>query len=79
MVLLISAIITVAPFQQALSRYVVGVDNPNAAIDDASGKIYHPLEQEPGNIPKTPTISSVPCAMDNIESLESFLLCLGEK
>jgi hypothetical protein len=81
MILLFPAATTIAPLQQAysLSRYVVGVDNPSLATDDANGKIYQPLEQELGNIPKTPTISSVPCAMDNIESLESFLSCLGAK
>ena len=72
-ILLFAAATTIAPLQQAYS-YVVGV-NP----ETYDGKIYQPLEQEPGIIPKTSTISSVPCAMDNIESLESFLSCLGAK
>jgi hypothetical protein len=81
MILLFAAPITITPLQQAysLSKYIIGADYQNPANDDVNGKIYQPLEQEPGNIPKTPTISSVPCAMDNIESLESFLSCLGAK
>jgi hypothetical protein len=81
MILLFAAATTIAPLQQAysLSKYVVDADNPNPTAGDANGKIYQPLEQEPDNIPKTPTISSVPCAMDIIESLESFLSCLGAK
>lgn len=81
MILLFPAATTIAPLQQAysLSKYVIDADNPNPTAGDANGKIYQPLEQEPGNIPKTPTISSVPCAMDNIEILESFLSCLGAK
>ena len=80
-ILLFPAAIMIAPLQQAysLSKYVVDADNQNPTAGDANGKIYQPLEQEPSNIPKTPTISSVPCAMDNIESLESFLSCLGAK
>lgn len=90
-ILLFAATITIAPFQQAysISRYVVGIDSPNAATDDTNVKIYQPLEQEPGSIAKPapiPTTTSnssiVPiagCAMDPIESLESFLSCLGAK
>ena len=68
MILLSAAIITIAPLQQAYS--------------------YQPLEQESGDtakpapIPTTTSNSSivpVGCAMDTIESLQSFLSCLGAK
>ena len=68
MILLFAAIITIAPLQQAYS--------------------YQPLEQEPGDtakpapLPTTTSNSSivpVGCAMDTIESLQSFLSCLGAK
>ena len=68
MILLFAAIITIAPLQQAYS--------------------YQPLEQEPSDtakpapIPTTTSNSSivpVGCAMDTIESLQSFLSCLGAK
>ena len=73
MILLFAATITIAPQQAySLSRYVIGDNNPNHATDDVDGKIYQPLEQEP-------SIPTVGCAMDTIESLESFLSCLGAK
>jgi hypothetical protein len=84
MILLFAATMTIAPFQQAysLSRYIVGADNPNE-------KIYQPLEKDPIDkgkplpIPTTTSNSSIVpiagCAMDPIESLESFLSCLGAK
>jgi hypothetical protein len=92
MILLFAATITIAPLQQAysLSRYVIGDNDPNPATDDVNRKIYQPLEQEqePGNtaqsasMPTTtqtsPTVS-IGCAMDTIESLQSFLSCLGAK
>ena len=75
-ILLIAATITIAPQQAySLSRYVIGDNDPNPDTDDANGKIYQPLEQELGNSAKW----SVGCAMDNIESLQSFLGCLGAK
>ena len=77
------------PLEQELTnKYVLGADNTNPATDDASGNIYQPLEQEPSNttkpapIPATTSNSSiipVGCAMDTIESLQSFLSCLGAK
>jgi hypothetical protein len=92
MILLFAAVMTIAPQQPAysLSKYILGADNPNTATDEANGKIYQPLEQEqePGNtakpvpIPTTTSNSSivpVGCAMDTIESLQSFLSCLGAK
>ena len=87
MILLLAAATTIAPLQQAYSLSKVA-DNTNPATDDASGKIYQPLEKDPTNkakpapIPTTTTNSSivpVGCAMDTIESLESFLSCLGAK
>ncbi|HKI08392.1 MAG TPA: hypothetical protein VKA09_08355 [Nitrososphaeraceae archaeon] len=90
MILLFAAATTIAPLQQAysLSKYVLTADNTNPATDDASGKIYQPLEKDPTDkakpapIPTTTSNSSivpVGCAMDTIESLESFLSCLGAK
>ena len=87
MILLLAAATTIAPLQQAYSLSKVA-DNTNPATEDANGKIYQPLEQEPSNtakpapIPTTTSNSSivpVGCAMDTIESLESFLSCLGAK
>jgi hypothetical protein len=76
MISLFSAIITIAPLQQAysLTRYVIGADNPNTV----DGKIYQPLEQESTTTPTSPAIP-IGCAMDTIESLQSFLSCLGAK
>lgn len=87
MILLFAAATTISPLQQAysLSKYILGADDPNPATDDASAKIYQPLEQEPGNTAKpapaltTSTVPIVGCAMDTIESLQSFLSCLGAK
>ena len=87
MILLLAAATTIAPLQQAYSLSKVA-DNTNPATEDAHRKIYQPLEQEPSNtakpapIPTTTSNSSivpVGCAMDTIESLESFLSCLGAK
>jgi hypothetical protein len=85
-ILLFAAATTIVPLQQAYSLSKAS-DNTNP-VSDANGKIYQPLEQEPSNtakpapIPTTTTNSSivpVGCAMDTIESLESFLSCLGAK
>ena len=87
MILLFAAATTIAPLQQAYSLSKVA-DNTNPATDDASGKIYQPLEKDPTDkakpapIPTTTSNSSivpVGCAMDTIESLQSFLSCLGAK
>ena len=60
----------------------------NGAIDSgagvAKGKTNQLLQQDDlGNTaqpsPSSPTIPTVGCAMDTIESLESFLTCLGAK
>jgi hypothetical protein len=94
MILLFAATITIAPLQQvySLSKYVLDADNSNLAAEEAYRKIYQPLEQEqeqepdntakPVPIPTTTSNSSivpVGCAMDTIESLQSFLSCLGAK
>jgi hypothetical protein len=88
MILLFAAVMTIAPLQPAysLSKYIIGDNDPNPDTDDVNGKIYQPLEQDPSNTakpaPTTPTTSSVPsagCAMAPIESLQSFLSCLGAK
>src|ERR671911_745502 len=48
MILLFAAATTIAPLQQAysLSKYVLTADNTNPATDDASEKIYQPLEKD---------------------------------
>jgi hypothetical protein len=90
MILLFATNITIAPLQQvySLSKYVLDADNSNLDAEEAYRKIYQPLEQEPDNtakpvpIPTTTSNSSivpVGCAMDTIESLQSFLSCLGAK
>ena len=65
---------TIAPQQaNALSIY-----NPDATNPDTSeGKIDQPLEQD--DYTTTTTTPTVSCAMDTIESLQSFLSCLGAK
>lgn len=66
------ATMTIVPRQaDALSIY-----NPDAANPDTlEEKIDQPLEQDDYTITK-PTVN---CAMDTIESLQSFLSCLGAK
>jgi hypothetical protein len=66
------ATMTMAPrHADALSIY-----NPDAASPDTlEEKIDQPLEQDDYTT-TTPTVS---CAMDTIESLQSFLSCLGAK
>jgi hypothetical protein len=69
---LFATIITVAPPQQVDS---LSIYNPNAASPDP-GSIAKPAPTT------TLTLSSAPnvnCVMDKIESLESFLSCLGAK
>ena len=70
---LLVATMTIMPRQaDALSIY-----DPDAASPDTSEeKIDQPLEQDDYTTTTKPTVS---CAMDTIESLQSFLLCLGAK
>ena len=63
----------------ALSKY-------DAPDDAANGKTNQELQDEIGNTAQppitTPTLPAIPttnCAMGTIESLESFLSCLGAK
>ena len=87
LILLSAVAITNVPLQQAysLSRYIVGADNPNPANNETNRIVYQPLEKDPTKpvpIPTTTSNSSivpVGCAMDTIESLQSFLSCLGAK
>jgi hypothetical protein len=79
---LISSIVMIAPPQQVdgLSTYDTGADNDVAN----NGKTDQPLQQdELGNTaqpsPTTPAVPTTNCAMNTIESLESFLGCLGAK
>jgi hypothetical protein len=75
---LFAATMTIAPRQaNALSIYNPDATNPN----NSEGKIDQPLEQDDiENIAKpAPTTPTVKCAMDTVESLQSFLSCLGAK
>ena len=66
------ATMTIVPRQaDALSIYDPDVANP----DTLEEKIDQPLEQDD----YTTTKPTVNCAMDTIESLQSFLSCLGAK
>jgi hypothetical protein len=68
---LFATIITVAPQQvDSLSIY-----DPNAASPDP-GSIAKPAPTTTLTLPSTPNVN---CVMDKIESLESFLSCLGAK
>jgi hypothetical protein len=66
------ASITVAPPQQVDS---LSIYDPNAASPDP-GSIAKPAPTTTQTLPSTPNVN---CAMDTIESLESFLSCLGAK
>jgi hypothetical protein len=66
------ATMTIVPRQaDALSIYDPDAPNPGTLEE----KIDQPLEQDD----YTATIPTVNCAMDTIESLQSFLSCLGAK
>ena len=84
MVSLFAATIIIAPQQaDALSKYDTGANDPNPAADIANGKTDQPLQQDDlDNTAQPSPTTSVPttnCAMNTIESLESFLSCLGAK
>jgi hypothetical protein len=72
---LFAATMTIAPRQaDALSIY-----DPDAANHETSEEdIDQPLEQD-DYTKTTTTTPTVSCAMDTIESLQSFLSCLGAK
>ena len=73
---LLAATMTIAPRQaNALSIYNPEATNPN----NSEGKIDQPLEQDDYTTTTTTTTPTVSCAMDTIESLQSFLSCLGAK
>jgi hypothetical protein len=71
------ATMTIAPRQaNALSIYNPDATNPDTSED----KIDQPLEQDDYTTTITTTTTpTVSCAMDTIESLQSFLSCLGAK
>jgi hypothetical protein len=69
---LFASIITVAPPQQVDS---LSIYDANAASPDP-GSIAKPAPTTTQTLPSTPNVN---CAMDTIESLESFLSCLGAK
>jgi hypothetical protein len=84
MVSLFATNIIIAPQQaDALSIYDTGANDPNPAADITSGKTDQPLQQDDlGNTAQpspTTSVSTTNCAMNTIESLESFLSCLGAK
>jgi hypothetical protein len=66
-------VITVTQQANALSIY-----DPDAAAKPQTGNTSKPAPI-PTTIPTSPTIPTVGCAMDTIESLQSFLSCLGAK
>jgi hypothetical protein len=82
---MVSLFAAIAPQQaDALSRYETGANDPNPAADVANGKTDQKLQQDDlGNTahpsPTTPAVPTTNCAMNTIESLESFLSCLGAK
>jgi hypothetical protein len=84
LVSLFAATIIITPQQaDAIPKYDTGANDPNPAADVTSGKTDQSLQQDdPGNTgqpsPTTPTVPTN-CAMNTIESLESFLGCLGAK
>ena len=84
MVPLHGATIIIAPQQaDALSKYETGANDQNPAADITNGRTDHLLQQDDlGNTAQPSPTTSVPttnCAMNTIESLESFLSCLGAK
>ena len=83
--LLVAAIPSLAISPQQSHAFALdsnGAVDPGAGV--AKGKTNQLLQQDDlGNTaqpsPSSPTIPTVGCAMDTIESLESFLSCLGAK
>jgi hypothetical protein len=65
-------VIMVAPPKQVNS---LSIYDPNAA-SPGPGNIAKPAPTTTPTLPSTPNVN---CAMDTIESLESFLSCLGAK
>ena len=88
---LVLAVITIAPPQQVdgLSRhYIRAANDVGPATIIANEKTDQTLQQDdigntvkpiPTATPTLPTVPTVGCAMDTIESLQSFLSCLGAK
>jgi hypothetical protein len=78
------ATIIIAPQQaDAISKVDTGANDPNPAADITNGKTDQSLQRDDvGNTAQPSPTTSVPttnCAMNTIESLESFLSCLGAK
>lgn len=69
---LFATIITVAPPQQVDSLSIYDPDAASPGPDN----IAKPVPTTTPTLPSTPNVN---CAMDTIESLESFLSCLGAK
>ena len=84
MVSLFAITIIIAPQQaDALSKDDTGANDPNPAADITNGKTEQSRQQDDlDNTAQPSPTTSVPttnCAMNTIESLESFLSCLGAK
>jgi hypothetical protein len=80
----------IAPSQQVdgLSRYDIGAADDSGPATMAQGKTDQKLQQDdigntvkpiPTTTPTSPTVPTVGCAMDTIETLQSFLSCPGAK
>jgi hypothetical protein len=69
---LFTAMIMITPPQQVDS---LSIYDPNAA-NPGPGNIAKPASTTTPTLPSIPTVN---CAMDTIESLQSFLSCLGAK
>jgi hypothetical protein len=90
MTFLVLAVIMIAPPQQVdgLSGYYISAANDVGPAAIANEKTDQTLQQDdignavkpiPTATPTLPTVPTVGCAMDTIESLQSFLSCLGAK
>jgi photosystem II stability/assembly factor-like uncharacterized protein len=82
LVAVIPSLATTPQQTHALTPDTNGAIDPGAGV--AKGKTNQLLQQDDlGNraqpSPSSPIIPTVGCAMDTIESLESFLTCLGAK
>jgi hypothetical protein len=69
---LFTAIIMIVPVQLA---YSLSIYDPDAAGPDPDNI----AKSSPTTTPTLPSRPTTECAMDTIESLESFLSCLGAK
>jgi hypothetical protein len=86
-IIAIVASLFVATMMNMVQHQAYALSKYDAPADAANGKTNQQLQQDDlGNTAQppitTPTLPAIPttnCAMDTIESLESFLSCLGAK